>query len=85
MTGKMASFLKRLNKRYMPSTVVASFNYETETKILRIVFTTGKAYDYKDVSAEVYEAMKSSFSKGEFFNKHIRNHFKFEKVELFRQ
>lgn len=66
-----------LLKLTMPSTVIRSFKYDADRRTLFIVFQSGRRYTYKDVPAETYQAMKSSSSKGEFFNAHIRNHFSF--------
>jgi len=65
----------------MPSTVIAAFNYYTDTQTLRIRFVSGIVYDYKNVPEKVYTAMKTSFSKGVYFNLHIKNKYSFEKVE----
>ena len=65
----------------MPSSVVSKIIYKEETETLRIVFVSGMVYDYKKVPLEVYEAMKSSGSKGIFLNKFIKNNYEFEKVE----
>jgi hypothetical protein len=65
----------------MPSTVIAAFNYYTDTQTLRIRFVSGIVYDYKNVPEEVYAAMKASFSKGAYFNLHIKNNYSFEKIE----
>jgi lysyl-tRNA synthetase class 2 len=61
----------------MPSTVIRSFNYDVDSRKLFIVFQSGLSYAYENVPAETYVAMKGSFSKGEFFNAHIRDHFSF--------
>lgn len=62
----------------MPSTVISSFSYNAETRRLRITFVTHKEYEYIDVPEEVYNAMKNAWSKGIFFNHHIRNDYKCE-------
>ena len=64
----------------MPSSVVAEMIYDDETEILRIIFVSGMAYDYKKVPLEVYEAMKASGSKGTFFNHYIKGKYDFDKV-----
>lgn len=64
----------------MPSSVVARMIYDGDSETLRIVYVSGMVYDYKNVPLEVYQAMKSSGSKGTFLNKHIKNNFEFEKV-----
>ena len=61
----------------MPSTVIRSFKYDAGSRKLRIVFQSGRRYTYEDVLLETFEAMRRSFSKGEFFNVHIRNNSSF--------
>jgi alkylated DNA repair dioxygenase AlkB len=61
----------------MPSTVIRNFSYDDSTRELRIVFQSGRPYLYQDVPRQIYESMQRAFSKGEFFNAHIRDHFKF--------
>jgi lysyl-tRNA synthetase class 2 len=61
----------------MPSTVIRSFKYDTDSRKLLIVFQSGRCYTYQNVPAETYTAMQNSFSKGEFFNAHIRDNFSF--------
>lgn len=63
----------------MPSTVIRSFSYDRSRRELDVTFQSGKRYTYLDVPPEIHEAMKSSFSKGEFFNEHIRDRFAFER------
>ena len=65
----------------MPSTVIASMKYDVKTSVLRITFVSGLVYDYKDVPAEIYTQLKTSKSKGSYFNGHIKNKYDFEKVE----
>ncbi len=65
----------------MPSTVIAHKHYFPETGTLRIVFVSGLVYDYKNVPAEVYEQFHAAFSKGTFFNSHIKPNYAFVKVD----
>lgn len=62
----------------MPSTVIRSFHYAADRGELLIVFRSGRRYAYLDVPEPVYAAMKRAFSKGEFFNSRIRNHYRFK-------
>lgn len=64
----------------MPSTVISSFHYNPETKLLTIVFVTGMVYGYKNVPLDVYEEFKSAFSKGTFFNRFIKPKYSFQKL-----
>lgn len=65
----------------MPSTVIQSFDYDAGTRELRVVFRSGRRYVYEQVPEETYRAMRKSFSKGEFFNEHIRERFAFRRVD----
>ena len=69
----------RANVRYggMPSTVIRTFRYDSKRRELVIVFQTNRCYSYRNVPEDVFLAMKSSFSKGEFFNAHIRGKYQF--------
>ena len=61
----------------MPSTVIRSYRYDPQRRELAIVFQTRRAYTYSEVPHETYAALKAAFSKGEFFNRHIRGKFVF--------
>lgn len=63
----------------MPSTVVRSYRYDPRRQALDIVFQSRRRYTYLGVPEETYDAMKAATSKGEFFNRHIRDHFTFER------
>ena len=63
----------------MPSTVIRHFHYQPGEQALDITFVSGRSYRYLRVPPEVYEDMRRSFSKGEYFNQHIRDHYAFER------
>lgn len=65
----------------MPSAVIRFFVYHPERRQLDVTFQSGRRYLYEDVPPEVYDAMKGAFSKGEFFNEHIRDRFRFTRRE----
>jgi hypothetical protein len=71
---------KSLLPRYleMPSSVIRSFAYLPADRRLEIVFVSGRRYAYLDVPGEVAEDFSRSFAKGEFFNAHIRDRFRYE-------
>lgn len=64
----------------MPSTVIRSFDYDAGQRHLTVQFTSGRRYIYLDVPNDVFEQMKLSFAKGEFFNAHVRNRYRFERA-----
>lgn len=70
----------RHGKFAMPSSVIRRFRYQPEQAQLDITFVNGRQYRYLNVPPRVYEEMRASFSKGEYFNRHIRDHFAFEQV-----
>ncbi len=52
-----------------------------EGSTLRIQYGNGTEYDFKGVSAEVFNRFMESDSKGRFFHKNIRGKFDSAKVE----
>ena len=65
----------------MPSSVVRAFTYEPEARRLDVAFTSGRAYSYHDVPLAVFDAMKASFAKGEFFNRHVRGRYQYTRQD----
>ena len=59
----------------MPSTVIRRFDYHPAAQALDVEFVSGRRYRYAEVPAEVAEAFRAAFSKGRFFNSHIRDDF----------
>jgi hypothetical protein len=64
----------------MPSSVIARMSYDADNSVLKIIFVSGKVYNYKEVPKQIYEDMKSSGSKGIYFNKYIKDHYPFEEI-----
>jgi len=64
----------------MPSTVISSYHYDAKHEVLRIIFVSGMVYGYKKVPVDVFNEFKSAFSKGIYFNQHIKNNYEFEKM-----
>jgi len=64
----------------MPSTVIRSHSYDRETSELTITFVTGRRYIYDAVPQDVYNAFKAAFSRGTFFNQHIRDHYRYREI-----
>lgn len=59
----------------MPSLVIRLFPYLPDTQELAIEFVTGRRYVYSDVPEAEVRAFRSAFSKGAYFNRHIRDRF----------
>ena len=60
----------------MPSSVIRSYHYDPARRRLELQFVSGRRYRYHDVPEETYAAMRKAFSKGVFFNAHIRDQFR---------
>lgn len=67
----------------MPSTVIRSYRYDPAGRELHVEFVSGRRYRYHEVPEETYAAMRRSFSKGRFFNRYIREHFRCTLVDAF--
>jgi len=65
----------------MPSSVIKYFSYDAATETLKIMFVTDMVYLYKNVPEKIYKMLKASGSKGRYFNRHIKDKFKFKKLE----
>jgi len=65
----------------MPSSVVAAMKYDAKASKLRVIYTSGNIYDYKEVPEKVYAEMRKASSKGEFLNKQIKPNYEFEKIK----
>jgi len=65
----------------MPSTVIASIQYDAKTNDLRICFISGLEYVYLNVPEHVYYDFKNYREKGVYFNKHIKNKYDFRKAQ----
>src|SRR5262245_19326093 len=64
----------------MPSSVIRDVDYDEERRLLEITFVSGRIYAYRDVPAEVFADLQMARSKGEFFNRHIRDCFDYSEV-----
>ena len=63
----------------MPSAVIRDFTYDETRNELAVIFTTGRVYIYSLVPPDVAAAFGAAFSKGTFFNDHIRDRYPFRK------
>ena len=60
----------------MPSSVIRSYRYDPAQRRLELQFVSGRRYRYHDVPEETYQRMREAFSKGQFFNAHIRDRYR---------
>lgn len=64
----------------MPSSVIERFSYDAESRALIVVFLSGRRYRYADVPPDVAQAFATAFSKGTFFNRHIRDRYRHQEL-----
>ena len=64
----------------MPSSAIRSFAYDAELCQLSVTFVTGRQYIYFRVPPDVYQAMTGAFSKGRYFNAHVRDRYDFDEA-----
>ena len=64
----------------MPSSVIRKFEYDPAGHRLAVTFVSGKRYAYIGVPEDVADAFRNAFSKGEYFNDVIRDHYPFERL-----
>ena len=64
----------------MPSTVIRHYSYDPDARELKITFVTGRRYVYDDVPQDVVDAFKAAFSRGTFFNQHIRDQYRYREI-----
>jgi hypothetical protein len=64
----------------MPSTVIASYQYDAAAATLEIVYRSGAVYRYRNVPPDVYAAFKAYREKGVYLNKYIKGKFPYQKI-----
>jgi KTSC domain-containing protein len=64
----------------MPSSVIRRFRYDPARRELAITFVSGKVYVYRDVPEAIVEELTAASSRGQFFNKNIRDCYAYAEV-----
>lgn len=62
---------------YVVSTVLRWIEFDAKHSSLRVEFVTGEVYSYPHVPKTVFQALLTARSKGQFFNAHIRDKYRF--------
>ena len=66
--------------RKVNSSNIDQIGYDASKKVLRVVFKSGKVYDYSNVDEQTYNSLQLSSSKGQYFNNIIRSNFEFRRI-----
>lgn len=62
------------------SSTLATVGYDEGSELLELEFRSGAVYCYFAVPAAVHESLLAAGSKGEYFNRAIRSHYRFVRV-----
>lgn len=62
------------------SSNIASIGYDENSATLEIEFLNGGVYQYFDVPKNIYDAMMSASSHGQYLAQSIKGRFRFSKV-----
>ena len=65
----------------MPSSVIRAFDYDPAQCVLDVIFVTGRHYRYHAVPERIAEEMRAASSKGRYFNRRVRDHFAFTRLD----
>lgn len=64
----------------MPSTVIRDWSYDESRNELTVEFVAGRVYVYALVPPSAATAMRVAYSKGEYFNEHIRDKYRHRQI-----
>lgn len=67
------TFKQRSNRKYVSSRIICFFEYDQNSKELKIGFNDGVTGFYQDVPCELIDQFEMARSKGNFFYKNIHN------------
>jgi KTSC domain len=70
-----ADKFKIMKRKYVESSMMASFGYDPGSLTLEIEFVSGAVWQYLDVQKSVYNQMKSASSFGKFFLANIKGEY----------
>jgi hypothetical protein len=67
-----------MNRLLLESTMLASAAYSPDRSLLDLEFRDGAFYRFFDVPAACFHQLMASDSKGGYFNRNIRNRFRYQ-------
>lgn len=69
-----------LERKPVRSSDLATVGYDARAEVLDVEFRSGGIYRYHDVPRNIFAELMAADSKGRFFARHIRNHFRHERL-----
>jgi hypothetical protein len=70
-----------LHREPVRSSAIVATGYDEQSETLEVEFISGDVCRYFGVDADVYEDFRAASSKGGFFNRHIKDAYRWESVE----
>ncbi|MCY0389863.1 KTSC domain-containing protein [Robbsia sp. Bb-Pol-6] len=61
---------------FVRSSAVSAVGYDALSMRMRIRFVEGRSYDFCGVPPSIYQGLLNSFSKGSYYNQHIRDRYR---------
>lgn len=72
--------MQLMHRIALDSTTLASVLYSPDRCLLDMEFRDGAVYHYFDVPLPTYRELLQADSKGTYFNRNIRNRFRYQQV-----
>jgi lysyl-tRNA synthetase, class II len=63
------------------STTLKTATFQEHSAFLDLEFRSGTTYRYREVPQRVYQELLKAESKGQYFNQHIRNRFRYVRID----
>ena len=67
---------------YRSSSFIRNISWDFNSEILLVQFSSGSTWAYHGIPKDKYESLVRSSSVGEYFNKHIRNKYPSESINM---
>lgn len=76
----MKEVMKVSERFRVVSDALEDIEYNYEYNSLRVRFTSGSRYRYRNVPLRIWNGLVKASSKGTFFNEHILDNYKFQRI-----
>jgi hypothetical protein len=78
--GEFASIMEQERQCAPDSSMITRVEYEYASQTMYVIFNTGRVYGYEAVPEQTFDALCKANSAGQFFNRNIRNIFRFTQL-----
>ncbi|HEV7668313.1 MAG TPA: KTSC domain-containing protein [Thermoanaerobaculia bacterium] len=68
-----------MHRESVDSSSLSGVGYDSSSRTLEIEFVSGRIYRYQGVPQGIYSALLEAPSKGQFFNREIRDRFPYSR------